>query len=65
MKIEDEEERLAVKTLCEVAQQAWDKGSYSHGEWPELEKALLLLDPMVHPDFDIKDFLGYEEAEDE
>jgi hypothetical protein len=61
MKIESEEDKQALETLCDVAQQAWDKGSYSRGEWPALEKALLLIDPMVHPGFDIKDFLGYEE----
>jgi len=60
MIFETEEEKKAVKFLCVIAQQVWDKDS--DGDWPELAEALLLIDPLVHPDFDIKDFLGYEEV---
>lgn len=62
MKFDSDKEKKAVSTLCHVAQQVWDREGYSRGEWPELEKALLTIDPLVHPDFDIKDFLGYEEG---
>lgn len=58
MRFESKEEREAVEVLCNVAQQAWDKGGLSSGDWPELENALKLINPLVQPDFDIEEFLG-------
>jgi len=33
--------------LFNIAQQAWDRGGYSKGEWPSLEKAVDEIGPFV------------------
>jgi hypothetical protein len=38
------EERKALRTLCDAAEQQLDRG----GPWPELEKALKVLGPVVY-----------------
>ena len=58
MKFDSEEERKSVEVLVHVAQQVWDRQSYSLGEWDELSDALRIVSPIVIPDFDIEEFLG-------
>ena len=60
MKFESEEEKKIMTDLCDIAQQVWDRGSYSPGEWPQLEEALKFISPIVYPDFNINEFLGLE-----
>ena len=57
MKFDSENERKAISTLCDIAQQMWSQDGYSSGDWPELESALKLINPLIDSDFDIEEFL--------
>jgi len=59
MEFANEEERKAVEELCHIAQQVYDRGSYCKGEWPNLERALLIAAPFVGMGDDNREYLGY------